>query len=162
MGTKTSAVEPILNRGLDERFTSAAAFGSGAYLADDPSKADQYAWLDSATVAEADLKHLHQNLYGVDEPPFEEDVHYMFVCRTLLGYPIYTKGPATPEMPRSVIGPTPSCGPGLEVFANRSMRQLTKVPGTSCLYHSLIAMKGEDSVVKRHQEFVLCDGKAIL
>jgi len=159
-GTTPQVIEAILKRGLDERYTAVAAFGFGVYLADDPSKTDQYCRADTATTSRSDTQSLHQILFKDGKTPFKEDVFYMLICRTLLGYPIYTKGPQ--GMPKSVTGPIPTCEPGHDVYVNGLKRQLKSVPGTVCPYHSLIVMKGTDSAVLRHQEFIVPDGKCVL
>ena len=62
-GTQPGALLSMLANGLNERFSgtnAGAAFGNGAYLAEDLGKADQYAALDSQYDHKSDL---HQRLY---------------------------------------------------------------------------------------------------
>jgi len=163
-GTKVKVVVTILSNGVDERYTTRAAFGFGAYFAEDPSKIDQYAEADRGESADEEVKHLHGVLYGASEDPHPGEVFYAFVCQVFLGCPIYTKGPASPAHPTSVRGPTDSCAEGVQVFANDLKRQLIAIPGTfpQIPYHSLVVLKGPDSAVERHREFVIFDGKAVL
>merc|ERR1712129_226808 len=74
-GTKPEHVSKIVNSGLNERF-SGGLFGKGVYLAEDPSKIDQYCTSgigDERTVLEAMLYTNH----GLLAP--SEDVMYCFI-----------------------------------------------------------------------------------
>jgi len=161
-GTKPRHVEAILDVGMDEKRTMRGAFGYGVYLAEDPSKTNQYVEVDTAHSADAVVSGLHNALYRHNGVPHPGRVYYTFVCHAILGCPMYTKGPM--RTPKSCIGPTPSCDPGRDVFVNRRRRELTPVPGSKppCAHHSLIVLAGEDSHVKRHREFILFDGRSIL
>jgi len=94
-GTSPATLEAIFANGLDPGYTERPAFGFGNYLAEDPTKTDQYCRIASAPKAaeETAIKRLHQTLYGADQAPFPFEVHYMLVCRAVLGCPLYTKGP---------------------------------------------------------------------
>jgi len=161
-GTKPRHVEAIPNVGMDENRTLRGAFGYGVYLAEDPSKTNQYVEVDTAHSADTIISSLHDTLYRHNRVPHPGRVYYTFVCHAILGCPMYTKGPM--RTPKSCTGPTPSCDSGRDVFVNRRRRKLTPVPGSKppCAHHSLVVLAGKDSHVKRHREFILFDGRSIL
>jgi len=163
-GAKVNEVEQILHSGIRECNESAARFGVGVYLAEDPAKVDESVQADSPIADDGESKHLHRMLYEKHRDRHPGEVYYAFVCQASLGCPLYTKGPVHPRTPTSVCGPTNSCEEGIPVFDSPLQRELTSIPGTSprILYNSLIVEKGRDSVAKLHREFVLFDTDAVL
>merc|ERR1712023_296562 len=82
----------LLCNGLNERFSgtnAGAAFGDGAYLAEDIGKVDQYVKRDKAYNAHPAL---HARLYGRTHR-HPENVYYALVCRVALGHSIRTTQP---------------------------------------------------------------------
>merc|ERR1712007_95058 len=145
-GTKPENVLKVLHNGLNERF-SGGLFGKGVYLAEDPSKIDQYCTPDMERAAEgSELALLHNRLYP-SSSRHPAEVFYGFVVRTMLGMPIFTQDGQNNMFP-----------PGQAIFATSDQRELATVPATQppVHYHSLIAEKGQ--VVKRHREFIIFDG----
>eukprot|EP00929_Paragymnodinium_shiwhaense_P043487 TRINITY_DN22363_c0_g1_i5.p1 TRINITY_DN22363_c0_g1~~TRINITY_DN22363_c0_g1_i5.p1 ORF type:complete len:289 (-),score=62.78 TRINITY_DN22363_c0_g1_i5:263-1129(-) len=148
-GTKPDLVLAILQNGLNERF-SGGLFGSGIYVAEDPSKIDQYCTPDAecGEVGDPDVKLLHEKLYG-SERSHPGRVFYGFVVRVTLGYPVYTKD-----------GENNADNQSESVWATKTKRELAEIPDSSppVHYHSLVAMAGADCKVKRHREFLSFDG----
>eukprot|EP00747_Dinoflagellata_sp_TGD_P022504 gnl/TRDRNA2_/TRDRNA2_129150_c0_seq1.p1 gnl/TRDRNA2_/TRDRNA2_129150_c0~~gnl/TRDRNA2_/TRDRNA2_129150_c0_seq1.p1 ORF type:complete len:363 (+),score=45.30 gnl/TRDRNA2_/TRDRNA2_129150_c0_seq1:110-1198(+) len=136
-GTKPENLAAILANGLNERL-STGLFGRGTYLAEDAGKCDQY--MGNADRGFGDYPQLHEMLYpeGIPHPGH---VHYVLVCRALLGYVI-----------RTVDGERDLDGGAL--WATRDRRELRPVPGvqppTPC--HSLLVELG--GRVKRYREVV--------
>jgi len=154
-GTKPENIVTILQNGLNERFSS-GLFGSGVYLAEDPSKIDQYCTPDDEANSDvaADVRLLHDTLY--DEVPHPGRCFYAFGVRVSLGFPVYTKD-----------GEYDSMNSSESVWATSDKRELSAIPGSTpkVHYQSLIAEcgKGEEYKVKRHREFISFDGdKTIL
>eukprot|EP00929_Paragymnodinium_shiwhaense_P111556 TRINITY_DN7974_c0_g1_i1.p1 TRINITY_DN7974_c0_g1~~TRINITY_DN7974_c0_g1_i1.p1 ORF type:complete len:579 (+),score=141.22 TRINITY_DN7974_c0_g1_i1:139-1875(+) len=148
-GTKPESVLTIIQNGLNERF-SGGLFGSGIYVAEDPSKIDQYCTPDSDAPTEDDVKNLHTHLFGSGSNPAHPGrCFYAFAVRLTLGFPVYTKD-----------GETNANGDGSSIFATRDKRELACVDDTTVHYHSLVAMSGQEREfkVKRHREFLCFDG----
>eukprot|EP00930_Biecheleria_cincta_P029093 TRINITY_DN2024_c0_g4_i1.p1 TRINITY_DN2024_c0_g4~~TRINITY_DN2024_c0_g4_i1.p1 ORF type:complete len:953 (-),score=125.93 TRINITY_DN2024_c0_g4_i1:132-2801(-) len=158
-GTKPELLLSILQNGLNERYTSVGLFGLGLYLAEDPSKTDQYCTADTAD--HSDLDELHDMLYakaGIEHPARagESQVFYKLVCRALLGYPAITK-----DGECSIHDPTKL------IYATFDKRECADIPGSSpsIPHHSLIVEKGpvsEGYIVVRHREFVQFHAQRVL
>ena len=110
----------------------------GNYLAENPCKNDQYVDVDERRATSGSLKKLHEMLYrgrnrgGVDHP---RDVYYLLLCRVAMGCYVRTKDAVT-------IHPS-----GKELWSNEE-RVLAQIPGTTFIYHSLLAETG--GVIARH------------
>mmetsp|Transcript_45254 Transcript_45254/g.145037 ORF Transcript_45254/g.145037 Transcript_45254/m.145037 type:complete len:220 (-) Transcript_45254:133-792(-) len=86
-GTRPELVLSIMRDGLNERFTSRAFFGFGAYLCEDACKADQYVmpeFVDARNLS----SELHQVLFAdAEQWPYPRGrVYYTFLCRVALGH----------------------------------------------------------------------------
>merc|ERR1711879_291348 len=68
-GTSAQKVLRIVSFGFDERMVSRGSFGNGTYLAEDPSKMDQYVLADSADTKDPEVQQLHDLIYGSREHP---------------------------------------------------------------------------------------------
>jgi hypothetical protein len=141
-GTKPENVAPVLQNGLNERFCS-GMFGRGCYLAEDCGKCDQYCTVDHE---DGDYPELHKLLYTDCGRPHPKDVHYILICRAVLGVAACTKDGET------------LADSGAPVFADLEKRELAAIPGVSpdvaaIPYHSLLVEKGER--VARYREAVL-------
>lgn len=153
-GTRPETLLTLLQNGLSERF-SKGLFGNGSYLAEDPSKIDQYCTPD--TQEGKDLDVLHNKLFVECEVKPTKDMFYAIVCRVALGYPAFTKD-----------GKTNSSPPNNDVFANDEKRELALIPYDGELpihYHSLIAECGPASQgfqCARHREFIVFDSARII
>eukprot|EP00931_Biecheleriopsis_adriatica_P019947 TRINITY_DN13450_c0_g1_i3.p1 TRINITY_DN13450_c0_g1~~TRINITY_DN13450_c0_g1_i3.p1 ORF type:complete len:615 (-),score=98.57 TRINITY_DN13450_c0_g1_i3:130-1974(-) len=143
-GTKAGTVLALLRNGLDERY-SGGLFGKGAYLAEDPSKIDQYCTESSGG---SDEEQLHQFLYDDFERPMPDTpLFYCFVVRALLGAYIRTRDGET------------SCDvEDQSVWATSDRRQLAQIPNVvpATPYQSLVAETG--GKVARHREFIVFNG----
>lgn len=143
-GTAPQLVLSILANGLNERFSTVAAFGHGTYLTECAGKADQYATCDAAYGA---VPELHRRLYGpegrADAHPGQ--VYYLLLCRAVLGVPIRTQDGHTRADPPA----------GYPVFAHGARRELADVPDVEppLPHHSLLADIGP--VAARYREFVV-------
>ena len=146
-GTKPDVLLALLSNGLNEHFSGSnagAAFGDGAYLAEDIGKADQYAELDCAYSPQS-WDGLHERLYG-NTNRHPGMVYYALVCRVALGIPLRTSTSGLSAI---------SCdSPHGKVFPV-TKRELATVPGVTPAvhYHSLIAEKGPGH--DRYREFVI-------
>eukprot|EP00927_Polykrikos_kofoidii_P085934 TRINITY_DN9485_c0_g1_i2.p1 TRINITY_DN9485_c0_g1~~TRINITY_DN9485_c0_g1_i2.p1 ORF type:complete len:756 (-),score=95.60 TRINITY_DN9485_c0_g1_i2:194-2461(-) len=136
-GTKPDTILHILQNGLDERF-SGGLFGKGIYLAEDPSKIDQYCRAETG-----DLNELLYCAYGLTHPG---EIFYSFAIKVALGMPVSTKDAET------------DLATGGSVWATSDKRQLAVIPNTDppIHYHSLVAETG--GKVVRHREFVVFNG----
>mmetsp|Transcript_17786 Transcript_17786/g.27487 ORF Transcript_17786/g.27487 Transcript_17786/m.27487 type:complete len:187 (-) Transcript_17786:560-1120(-) len=79
-GTKPEHVCKILHGGMNERYSTSAAFGHGTYFADDAGKSDQYVMPDQS-YNQRDPLH---GLLGYHND-FPGTVYYCFVTRVMLG-----------------------------------------------------------------------------
>ena len=145
-GIPRSSLLTVLANGLNERFSgthAGAAFGNGAYLAEDLGKADQYVDADANYDPASDL---HQRLYGRSYRHPGTALHYALVCRVALGHPIRTKDAGA--LARSCDDPNERVFPV-------NVRELAPVPNVAppMHYHSLIAEKGPGH--DRYREFVI-------
>lgn len=153
-GTRPETLLTLLQNGLSERF-SKGLFGNGSYLAEDPSKIDQYCTPDTQEGEGLDL--LHQKLFEECDVKPVKNMFYAIVCRAALGFPVYTKDAKTNLEP-----------PHNDIFANDERRELGLIPESGELpihYHSLIAEKGPSSEgyqCARHREFVVFDSSRII
>lgn len=142
-GTNPHAIVAILQNGLDSRM-SGGMFGAGVYLAEDPSKIDQYCTPDNG---DEDLAELWKPMYeenAIKHPGGE--IFYCFVVRALMGCPVHTEdGEVDIEN-------------GEDIWWSDECRQLSHVPGVvpPLHYHALVAETGEGHA--RHREFVHFDG----
>eukprot|EP00746_Dinoflagellata_sp_MGD_P166367 gnl/MRDRNA2_/MRDRNA2_96196_c0_seq1.p1 gnl/MRDRNA2_/MRDRNA2_96196_c0~~gnl/MRDRNA2_/MRDRNA2_96196_c0_seq1.p1 ORF type:complete len:2418 (+),score=411.56 gnl/MRDRNA2_/MRDRNA2_96196_c0_seq1:103-7356(+) len=141
-GSKAENLLPILNNGLNERF-SGGMFGHGSYLAEDAGKNDQYVERDRHY---GQVPDLHERLYrdGVKHPG---DVYYLLLCRTVLGCFVCTQDGVTVMNGR---------GP---IFANSQKRELAAMPDVTppLPYHSLVAETGR----LRYREFIQFHGTRV-
>eukprot|EP01065_Artemidia_motanka_P015098 TRINITY_DN18983_c0_g1_i1.p1 TRINITY_DN18983_c0_g1~~TRINITY_DN18983_c0_g1_i1.p1 ORF type:complete len:1736 (+),score=493.00 TRINITY_DN18983_c0_g1_i1:57-5210(+) len=141
-GTAPNLLLSILANGLNERFSNNAAFGHGTYLAECAGKADQYSTADPGY---GFVPGLHRRLYPrqSDHPG---DVHYVLLCRAVLGWAVRTTD-GTTRM-------DPPCQ-GSHVFASSARRELMAVPDVDppLPHHSLVAELGH--VALRYREFVV-------
>eukprot|EP00928_Gymnodinium_smaydae_P073595 TRINITY_DN56785_c0_g1_i1.p1 TRINITY_DN56785_c0_g1~~TRINITY_DN56785_c0_g1_i1.p1 ORF type:complete len:677 (+),score=82.82 TRINITY_DN56785_c0_g1_i1:46-2031(+) len=154
-GTKPENLEQIIHGGLSEK-VSGGLLGHGVYLAEDPSKMDQYATADLGPGTPG-LEKLHDLLY----PSSHGSVHpgrvfYALVCRVLLGAPVLTKN-----------GRTCLHAPADAVHRSADKRELALVPGShpKTSYHSLVLVPGpasEGHILQRHREFVAFSSNRVL
>jgi len=154
-GTKPEIVLTILQNGLNERL-SGGLFGSGSYLAEDPSKIDQYCTPDQGLGSgDKSVEVLHDKLYRQHDLNHPGRVFYCFATRVVLGIPVYTKDGEVNMNP-----------PGQNVWLTGDKRELVTVPETipPVHYHTLIAECGQGHAykVKRHREFVTFSGDRTL
>ncbi|CAE7299658.1 ODA11 [Symbiodinium natans] len=158
-GTGTEHLLSIAYTGVSERL-SGGLFGTGAYLAEDAAKADQYAVPLEPSSSEKMAADIRSKLFtdcGLGIP--QEDVYFMLVCKVVLGFPLYTQdgetAMASPPTETRLI-------PGATIFANSRKGELVQVEHLSppVRYHALIAEKHR--LLKRFREFVIYDGKGIL
>jgi len=148
-GTKPELVMSIIQNGLNERL-SGGLFGCGIYLAEDPSKINQYVTHDDgADHGNSAVTELHRRLYSV-RPFSGGKIYYCFAVRVTLGWPVFTKDGETDML----------TGRGL--WTSPDKRELSAMPNVQppLPYHSLVAeAKQEPSYkVKRHREFITFDG----
>ena len=136
-GTKPATLPTILANGLSEKF-SGGLFGEGVYLAENPSKNDQYCGCDQG-LSDSSLAELHAALYSKVAHPGK--VYYVILCRVVMGQYLKTKDGES----NLVTGDT--------VWAVKK-KELAAIRGTQppILYHSLLAEIG--GKIKRHREFL--------
>jgi len=151
-GTKPEHVVSILVNGLSERL-SGGLFGCGVYMAEDPSKVDQYCTCDNASVADEHVKDLHERIYHSNPHPGGK-IYYCFAVRVALGCPVFTKDGET------------DMHTGDRLWVSSDKRELKPIPGVSppMPYHSLIAEAKDESGyhVKRHRELLTFNGDRTL
>jgi hypothetical protein len=143
-GTRPQAIVAIVQNGLDNKM-SGGMFGAGVYLAEDPSKIDQYCTPDTGEV-----EHLEE----LWKPMYEEndmkrpggEIFYCFVVRVLMGCPVHTEDGEE------------DIDDGGDIWWSDECRQLRHVPGVTppLHHHAVVAEKGEGHA--RHREFVHFDG----
>eukprot|EP00930_Biecheleria_cincta_P076675 TRINITY_DN63886_c0_g1_i1.p1 TRINITY_DN63886_c0_g1~~TRINITY_DN63886_c0_g1_i1.p1 ORF type:complete len:641 (-),score=91.25 TRINITY_DN63886_c0_g1_i1:288-2210(-) len=153
-GTKPENLVGIIHNGLSEKICR-GLLGHGVYLAEDPSKMDQYCTADDVAAGTKNLSQLHSWLYSADNP-HPGRVFYAVVCRVVLGMPICTKNGKTDLKP-----------PHTSIFRASDKRELALIPKceSEISYHSLIAEPGpvEDGyLLQRHREFVVFNCNRIL
>eukprot|EP00931_Biecheleriopsis_adriatica_P030470 TRINITY_DN17970_c0_g1_i1.p1 TRINITY_DN17970_c0_g1~~TRINITY_DN17970_c0_g1_i1.p1 ORF type:complete len:606 (+),score=91.07 TRINITY_DN17970_c0_g1_i1:51-1868(+) len=152
-GTKPENLLTIIHSGLSEK-VSRGLLGHGVYLAEDPSKMDQYCTPDTGPGMPG-LEKLHAELYS-DDHSHPGRCFYALVCRVTLGLPVFTKN-----------GKTDLHNPLETIFRASDRRELALVPGTepAISYHSLIAEPGSPDdgyILQRHREFVVFNCNRIL
>ncbi len=124
-GTDPQNLMGILHNGLNERMSGRGAgsvFGEGIYLADDAAKADQYSKVEESSYQESNIRH---KLLFPKADSFSRGMHYVLVCRAVLGFPI-----------RSLDGikaTTPVAGAPIFVTDNR--RELSVIRGINPPLH---------------------------
>lgn len=151
-GTKPEHALSILHNGLNEKL-SGGLFGKGVYLAEDPSKIDQYCTIDEKLgMGDANVLELQKMLYK-NNATHSGQLLYCFVARAVLGFPIYTKD-----------GETNVSAPFQPIYVTADKRELTTIPNSTppMHYHSLIAEAGKGNKVERHREFIVFDGDRLL
>lgn len=152
-GTKPETLLTLLQNGLSERFSN-GLFGSGSYLAEDPSKIDQYCTPDKQEGES--LKLLHEKLFVECDVKPVKNMFYALVCRVALGHPVFTKDGIANSQP-----------PHNNIFVNDERRELALIPSDGdlpCHYHSLIVECGPPSEgykCARHREFIVFDSARI-
>lgn len=148
-GTKPELAMQIIQNGLNERF-SGGLFGSGIYLAEDPSKIDQYCTADTGSSDDEHVKHLHSKIFTRGSSHPGGKIYYCFGVRVPLGIAVRTKDGETDMVS------------GNRLWATTDKRELAAVPGVipALPYHSLIAEAKDQSdyKVKRHRELVTFNG----
>lgn len=146
-GTKPEAVLAIINNGLSEK-VSGGLFGCGVYLAEDPSKIDQYCTMHEDGGAGDELKRA---LYDETGVAFRPGVYYCFVVRALMGCPVITDNGEE------------DIDTGADIWWSDECRQLSHIPGVvpPLHYNSLVVELGDYPTSHvRHREFVHFDGNA--
>lgn len=141
-GTKPEHLMEVLHTGMNERF-SKGNFGQGCYLAEDCGKCDQYTTVDESE--HGSYRELHAVLYS--KRPHPGDVHYLFLCRAVLGVVARTQDGSTECSSRKVV------------WATKDKRELATIPGASVPYHALLVEIG--AAVKRYREVVVFHGDRI-
>ena len=178
-GLPAASVHGVISTGLNPRRAgchAGSAFGNGVYLTEDIEKADQYVRGCDAGFKKPETpvidpkKHpyeakqqaernrnvtkLHEELYPHGDHP--GDVHYVLVCRAVLGYSVRTKGfdSRTKICPPMDAGAIQADYHNGVFFQNGRFDLLERLPGHDTIhYHSLIAEKGHH--IKRFREFVV-------
>ncbi|KAJ1462281.1 hypothetical protein M885DRAFT_506458 [Pelagophyceae sp. CCMP2097] len=149
-GTTPGAVSRILRHNLDPLKARAGFFGAGTYLAEHPSKMDQYLCCHEAALRHADLGSTSRNkLYPSESDVPRGQVSYALVCRVVLGNAVETR-----DGVHDVVD-------GEDVFVGaphgmHALRTLRRVGA-----HAVVASAGADCKGKRLREFVILDPKAI-
>jgi hypothetical protein len=141
-GTKPEVLLTILSNGLSDKF-SGGLFGEGIYLAETPTKNDQYTTIDdySSGSASKDVAALHQHLYRSSAQP--GGVYYLLLCKVVMGYYDRTKdGMSSLDHGGSLWAP------------GAQAKELSKIEDTvpPIHYHALIAETGR--TIQRHREFL--------
>eukprot|EP00930_Biecheleria_cincta_P003751 TRINITY_DN104672_c0_g1_i1.p1 TRINITY_DN104672_c0_g1~~TRINITY_DN104672_c0_g1_i1.p1 ORF type:complete len:478 (+),score=60.36 TRINITY_DN104672_c0_g1_i1:49-1482(+) len=149
-GTKPENLTAILHNGLNERF-SGGLFGKGVYLAEDPSKVDQYCTAIKYASMPTELKELLKDSSDLAQP-----VCFVLVCRLAVGLPVYTKDGNKNMHP-----------PFQSLFTSADKRELSVIPGSSPAihFHTLVAQAGpadQGFKVARHREFVVFHAQRLL
>ena len=141
---------------MNERFSGANAgsmFGEGVYFAEDGAKVDQYTGAGDRSTEALPLRHL---LYPVGGGPTSvgNGVHYVFVCRVLLGCHVRT------------LDGNSSMEHGADLWATKKRRELACIPRSDVKYHSLLAELSRDlpgggfqGRLKRFREIVVFHGE---
>eukprot|EP00929_Paragymnodinium_shiwhaense_P052776 TRINITY_DN26430_c0_g1_i1.p1 TRINITY_DN26430_c0_g1~~TRINITY_DN26430_c0_g1_i1.p1 ORF type:complete len:368 (-),score=29.55 TRINITY_DN26430_c0_g1_i1:126-1229(-) len=155
-GTKPQVLASILHNGLNERF-SGGLFGQGLYLAEDPSKIDQYCIPARLQEVPAELQALLRDensgeITGASSQP----VCFALVCRVAVGISIHTKNGEKSMHP-----------PYQPLFTGADKRELSFIPGSSppVHFHTLVAEAGPASQgfkVLRHREFIAFHAQRVL
>lgn len=144
-GTRPDHVVPMLHTGFNERLSD-GAFGRGCYLAEDCGKCDQYCTTD---VSHGDHPELHSLLYDEHSRHHPGNVHYIFICRAVLGAVVHTTD-----------GETNFHTGGRIWAAGANKRELVAVAGSPVPHHALLVETG--AAVRRYREIVIFHGERIL
>ena len=163
-GTKPELIERICANGFSEKYAGGSAgalLGEGVYFADQMGKCDQYATTDLAfkrpnksparggrSNNDDALSDLHRSLYRKTDHPGK--VHYVVVCRALMGHYVRTTGRASRNT-RAFV----SVDDNKSIWdPNAVEKELAQIPGVqpAMSYHSLVAEKGP--MLYRYSEFV--------
>ena len=158
-GTSPDVLLDLLAGGLNERFSTVAAFGNGNYLAEDAGKNDQYVSHDPRGGA---YPELHARIYSASAPHPDEKVYYLLVCRTTMGAFVRTTTKLTPggvdaRNLRSLDNPSEKIFP-------HNTRELGPIAGIkpSVLHHGLVVEREDkDAHPKsnlRYREFLVFHG----
>jgi len=169
-GTKADKVLKLVKKGFDERLNSRGLFGWGVYLAENAAKIDQYTTPEPgtssfipATTSEDWANRLKDELFNKPELEVPTcELHFMLVCKALLGCPVHTKDGQTAVQSAAATA-------GSQVFVNAQRTQFVNVPDKLLTapemdsgyvrYHSLVAELGEK--IQRFREFLVVKGDAL-
>ena len=140
----------LLSNGPNEKF-SGGLFGEGIYLAENACKNDQYVSKDESYQSGGELKALHQMLYPNKAADHPGSVHYLVLCRVVMGCFVSTKD-----------GDTDAKDATVSVWA-KTKKELSVVGRTHppIHHHALVAQAGADCYVKRHREFLQFHGARV-
>ena len=178
-GTPKETVFKILANGMNERFSGdnlGSLFGEGVYFAEDGAKCDQYTrapdnMLARGGTAAAGMNDLHTVLYPGGEDGGEDGenyprtgVHYVFLCRVILGCSVRTLDGWT-SIDRNTIEGFSSKNaltkePG-GLWATKVQRELGEIMGAHrpMPYHSLVAELGWK--ISRFREYIVFNGARV-
>jgi len=160
-GATPHTVMSILQNGMNERY-SAGHFGKGSYLTEDAAKMDQYVTADRKE--ERRYNPLHECLYTSQGMKHPGQVYYAFACRTILGFPVFTKDG---QLSSDSAAGASTCPGGRPVFATEDERELATIPEVQppIPFQSMIVECGpvaQGFVLQRHREFVITHAAQIL
>jgi len=133
-GTKFEVARSIMEYGFNERHANMGGlFGAGNYFGDTPEKTDQYT--PPHTLATIMDQTLHETLFPAAGSS-SDYLHYAFLCRVILGAPQEQKSGYENERECQVL------------------HDIIK-------YHSIHAIPGGSSIIRRHHEYVQFHGNRI-
>ena len=140
----------LLSNGPNEKF-SGGLFGEGIYLAENACKNDQYVSKDESYQSGGELKALHEMLYPNKAADHPGSVHYLVLCRVVMGCFVSTKDGCNTE------------GASAKSVWAKTKKELSVVGRTHppIHHHALVAQAGADCYVKRHREFLQFHGARV-
>ena len=142
----------LLSNGPNEKF-SGGLFGEGIYLAENACKNDQYVSKDESYQSGGELRALHEMLYPNKAADHPGSVHYLVLCRVVMGCFVSTKD-----------GDTTEGDSAKSVWAAGADDKELSVVGSShppIHHHALVAQAGADCRVLRHREFLQFHGARV-
>lgn len=154
-GVPAAVIANVMTSGMNERYSGANAgsmFGEGNYFAEDGAKIDQY----TGSPDTSNGGKIRGELYPRGREP-SQGVHYVFLCRVILGCTVRTQRGAANAVPMDGAQVTESGG----LWATNLRRDLAEVKGatTPTNYHSLLAELGVS--IARFREIVVFHGTRI-